>query len=341
LEQLIKITGKNLANTASVFMNDVEVEMPMYANVVNGILYIRVPYIAPTVVDNKIKVTDTYGNTAEVSDFVVTIPNMQGAGPAGVMEWVAPGGELTITGDYFDLYRMTDTTGGIVKIGDLEAPFLEMTKTTLKVTVPAGATANSDITLISATGETVVCKNRYRDRRWLLGDFNDKGFVTNGRWSYQGGTGNPSDPTDPTDPAPIDGIYLKYKASYPGGWSGDTWGVYRVDNSPNVPDDINTNRTAYNFKFEAWAGLPPGSAIRFEFEGEAAEVRVWWWGAIGLSGSPDLYPPTPVLNQWQTVSIPAELIGPNPITKTFQMVAHGPDACEMYVAIDNPRFSLK
>jgi hypothetical protein len=35
------------------------------------------------------------------------------------------------------------------------------------------------------------------------------------------------------------------------------------------------------------------------------------------------------------------LINPGPITTTFQMVAHGPDACEMYVAIDNPRFELK
>jgi hypothetical protein len=341
LEQLIKIVGENLANTASVFINDVEVEMPLYANVVNGVLYIRIPYIAPTVVDNKIKITDKYGNTAEIPDFIVTLPSMQGTGPAGTMEWVAPGGELTIAGDYFDLYRMTDSTGGIVQIGTQEAAILEMTKTTLTVTVPAGTAANSDITLISPTGETVVCKNRYRDGRWLLGDFNDKGFVTNGRWSYQGGTGNPSDPTDPTDPDPVDGVYLKYKASYPGGWNGDTWGVYRVNDSPNVPDDINSNRTAYNFKFEAWAGLPPGAVIRFEFEGEAPEVRFWWWGAISLSGDPALYPQAPALNQWQTVSVPAELIGPNPITKTFQMVAQGPDACEMYVAIDNPRFALK
>jgi hypothetical protein len=341
LEQLIKITGKNLANTASVRINDVEVEIPMYANVVNGILYVRVPYTAPTAVDNKIKITDKYGNVAEVPDFVVSLPSMQGNGPGGQMEWAAPGQELTILGDYFDLYRMTDSMGGTVKIGTLDAPIVSMTKNELKVTVPAGAVANSDITLISPTGATVSCKNRYRDERHLLGDFNDKGFVTNGRWWYQGNTGNPSDPSSPSDPAPIDGVYLMYKASYPGGWNGDTWGVYRVDNTPAVPDDINDNRTAYNFKFEAWAGLPPGAAIRFEFEGEADEVRCWWWGAIGLSGDASLYPSAPALNQWQTVTIPAELIGPGPITKTFQMVAHGPDACEMYVAIDNPRFSLK
>jgi hypothetical protein len=335
LEQLIKITGKNLTNTVSVFINDVEVEMPMYANVVNGVLYIRVPYTAPTIVDNKIKVTDKYGNMAEVSDFTITLPHMQGVGPAGTMEWVAPGGELTITGDYFDFYRMTDTTGGIVKIGNLEAPILEMTKTTLKVTVPAGATANSDITLISITGETMVCKNRYRDGRWLMTDFNDKagdGSLVYTNWVYQ------SSALAGDDPAPLDGTYLMYKGNYPGGYNSQGWGVLDLFGISTIPEDINTNRDRYDFKFEAWTAILPIMFCRFEFESwDPNETRTWWYyNNIGTE---------PVLGQWQTISIPAEQITSNVggigDIKCFRIVDQGSTAGAVHAAIDNPRFSLK
>ncbi|MDR1743399.1 MAG: IPT/TIG domain-containing protein [Dysgonamonadaceae bacterium] len=339
LEQLIKVIGTNLANTASVYINDVEAEMPLYANVVNGILYIRVPYIAPTIVDNKIKITDKNGNTTEIPNFVITLPHMQGNGPTGQMEWVEPGKELTISGDYFDLYRMDETTGGVVKIGNQNAQIVSMSKTEIKIIVPASATPNSDITLISPTGETVICKNRYRDGRWLMTDFNDKagnGSLVYSNWIYQ------SSALANGDPEPVDGTYLLYSGVYPGGYSAQGWGVLDMFGLSTIPDNINTERDQYYFKFEAWTEFPPIMFCRFEFESwDPNETRTWWH----YDNSGNIPVTAPVLGQWYTVSIPAEMITSNVggigVIKCFRIVDQGSTAGAVHAAIDNPRFSLK
>jgi hypothetical protein len=335
LEQLIKVTGKNLVNTASVYINDVEVEIPMYANVVNGVLYIRIPYAAPTVVDNKIKITDKYGKVTEFDNFVVSLPSMQGAGIKGQLEWAAPGSEVSIAGDYFDLYRMTDSTGCSIKIGSLEAQFVSMSKNELKVIIPAGATPNSDITLISPTGETVVCPTRYRDGRWLMTDFNSTagdGSVVFTNWVYQ------SSALSSGDPEPIDGTYLMYKGDYPGGYNAQGWGVLDLFGLSTIPDDIDTNRDKYNFTFEAWTAFNPIMFCRFEFESwDPGETRAWWYYT-------ECTPP--VIGQWHTVHIPAEKIESGSgaglgFIKCFRIVDQGSTAGAVHAAIDNPRFSLK
>ncbi|GHV00347.1 hypothetical protein FACS1894159_05910 [Bacteroidia bacterium] len=327
LEGVIKLVGKNLANVDTVTINDVGLQIPFDAYVINGDLYLRVPYRAPIVIDNQIKITDKYERTVTVP-LVVTLPALYADGLD--FEWAAEGDQVNITGNYFDLYGVT-ADDGTVTFGGLPATIIAATKNTITVEVPAGATRDAAIVVSSPAG-SATCSTPYRETTWLLGDFNGIAPSDNGNWHYQN---TPRLTT--SDPEPVDGIYLMYDADYPGEWSGDNWGIYFV-NPGNYPADINTNRAAYNFKFEAWVGVSNMyNNLRFEFEASAAECRVWWGESPGIP-----------LYAWRTVTIPAEKIkggggdadlgtaGP-----AFQMVMQGPTACHMYLAIDNPRFSLK
>lgn len=333
LEQMIKLVGKNLNNADTITINDVGVSMPGDAMIVNGEIYIRIPYSAPTVIDNKIKITDIYNRTVEYDNFVISLPKMTATGMD--LEWAAPGTDVTFYGNYFDLYRMTDEDESKVLFGTNEATIVNMTKTLLTVTVPAGAAPNDEIKLQSVTGETVKMPFKYRDQQWLLNDFTAKNGEVHGGFTYQNA------PAESGDPNAIDGTYLKYKANFPGGWSADGWGVLDMwvsDVAGKLPDDINTNRNKYSFKFEAWAALEPIKVIRFEFESwDPNETRCWWYDV-------ELFP-EPVIGKWHTVTLPAESIissiGGIGTIKCFRIVAQGPDAGEVYLAIDNPRFALK
>ena len=101
LEQMIKIVGKNLNNADTIVINDVGLSMPGDAMKINGEIYIRVPYTAPMVFDNKIKITDKNDRTVEAT-LNVSVPPV--AFTKMECEYVPEGGMLVITGNYFDLY---------------------------------------------------------------------------------------------------------------------------------------------------------------------------------------------------------------------------------------------
>lgn len=317
MEEMVMLIGKNLANTKKVLVNDIELEMPSDAYVIANNLYLRIPYSAPTVIDNKIKITDIYDRTVEVP-FTVMIPSMIATGMD--CEYTPAGSEMIIYGDYFDLFEMT-VEDGQVFFGTREATIVGTTKTSVTVIVPDNIPDDTEIRLETPLAQA-ICKTPYRETEYLLTDFESSLGGTSYGVTYQ------DTPLEPGDPEPIDGTYMKHKGYYPGGWEWQ--GVY-YKGPVTIPDDINTNRSAYNFKFEAWAGAElTTSIVRFEFEASAPEIRVWW-------GNDPSFP----IGKWLTVTIPAEDITGADILDVFQIAMHWGDAADMYFCIDNPRFSRK
>jgi len=335
IKQLIKLVGKNLDNVKTVSINGVVLEMPLDANLLNGVLYVRIPYERPAddKIDNLITLTDIYGNVA-TTPISIFIPSISALGMD--FEWAAEGSEMTILGDFFDFYQMVDSLGAEVTIGGVKAPILKTSPTELTVKVPAGAGENSDIILTNPKGLTVTCNSKYKNTDAVITNFSDRTLHSRfGKWIYKDAA------VDADDPEPIDGMYLQYKGEHPGGWNSEGWGVldmYSGDN-PNIPTDINTNRSAYNFKFEAWTeNKLEAFLVRFEFESwDPGETRCWWY-TEGESNEP-------VVGKWQTIVIPAEKIAGNnsPLgdIKCFRIVDQSSEGGYFNIAIDNPRFVLK
>lgn len=339
IEQTIKLTGKNLGSVSSIMINDVEVEMQTEAVVVNGAIYIQIPYKAPVDVDNKIKLTDEYGNKAETA-LTVSLPAM--AADAMDCEWAAPGTDAIIEGNYFDLYRMDDAESSVT-FGSLNAVIKSATKTQVTVTVPAGATRDSEIKLTSVTGESVVLPFKYRDTQWLQADFNATNRAPWTKWSdFMFFFVN--DASSMGGPAGIDGIFFGMMGTYPAGWDAE-WGIYDDWSGNNIPADINTNRSAYYLKFEVWipdnTAYVPSYGIRFQFGSDAdgGDNRHFWYNPDNSTA--------PVRGKWTTVKVPVETIfndgGKQGSFQHFRIACQCPDGVSRYVAyaIDNPRYGLK
>lgn len=339
LEQAIKLTGKNLENVSSIMINDVEVAMPTEGNVINGVIYIQIPYKAPVEVDNKIKLTDKYGNKAEAA-LTVSLPVMV----ASTMdcEWAAPGTDVVIEGNYFDLYRMDDEESSVT-FGGVAAEIKSATKTQVTVTVPVDTPRDSEIKLISVTGANVVLPFKYRDTQWLQADFNTTLKAPWTKWSdfmffFT------DDASALGGPAGVDGIFFGMMGTYPAGWDAE-WGIYDDWSGNNIPADINTNRSAYYLKFEVWipdnAVYVPSYGFRFQFGADAdgGDNRLFWYNPDNSN--------TPVRGKWTTMRVPVETIlndgGKQGSFQHFRIACQCPDGQSRYVAyaIDNPRYGLK
>ena len=186
IDQLLLVQGVNLNNVASAFINDVEVVKPTDMTLLNGSILLRVPYTVPTVIDNKLKLTDKQGRTVE-APLEVTVPELVVDGMA--CEYTPAGSTLVINGSYFDLYNMTPDDG-VVLFGDIEAPIVAVNKTSVSVTVPANVPANTTLTLRSDV-ITVPCPGKYKDEEYLIQNFENKVSEETYKVYYISG---PSDP---------------------------------------------------------------------------------------------------------------------------------------------------
>ncbi len=330
IDQVIKVSGKNLANIDTIMINDVGVSYPGDAFLVNGVLYVRVPYVVPVEIDNKIKLTDKEGRTVSAA-LTVSIPDLKITGME--CEYIADGGELVIQGDYFDLWGFGDpdeTESGpderVVKIGDKQAEIITASKTSITVLVPDGTAANSKVSIEneftnSVLGGAVDCPGYFRDSKWLLENFS---------WDLNSNGVREIiiPPVDPSsgNPEPVADRYFRYKGTY-SAWAWD--GIsYKNPFPGGAPDDLNTNPGKYAIKFEIWAGSQMlGNNLAFFFNGQSNVIRV---------GKDESIP----VGKWVTVTIPCTTFSsPNGFAPAFEFVMHGGDTVPMDFALDNIRFS--
>lgn len=241
LDQTIKIEGTNLNNVQTIFFNDVEAIKSEDAMAINGALYIRIPYIVPNLIDNKIKLTDKQGRLVEVP-FEVTIPDL--VVTKMDCEYAPVGSTLVISGNYLDLYGFIPETGK-VKFGDVEAEIIAGNKTSISIIVPANAPANSIVTLISDQ-MTVPCPGKYKDADCMIQDFENSSSNSTYKIGIITGPGD----GDATDPQGISGKFMRYHTTYAGGWA---WQAFDWPVITNKPADLATNASAYAIKFECYA----------------------------------------------------------------------------------------
>lgn len=333
LDQLIKVTGSNLSNVDTIVINDVGITYPGDAFLVNGMLFIRVPYSVPIVVDNQLKLTDKQGRTIS-SSLTVSIPEVKLTKME--CEYVPDGAELVIVGDYLDLWGFgapsTDEGGGteadtrIVKIGDLKAEILTTSKTSITVRVPAGARENSKVTIENEYtnqiyGGAIPCPGKFRDSEWLLENFNWE-LKDNGTYQIV----VPPVSSNSGNPQPISGNYFRYNGNYSAwNWNGIT---YKNPFPSGAPSDINTNPSKYAVKFEIWAEASmTGNNLAFFFNGQSNVARVGNDSSIKTG-------------QWITYTIPCtSFSSPSGFLPAFEFVMHGGDNTNMNFAVDNIRFS--
>ncbi|MCF2502611.1 glycan-binding surface protein [Dyadobacter sp. CY107] len=148
---LIVIQGQNLGSAMKVYFNDFEATFNAALGS-NSNLIVTIPAMAPTKavdagVSNKIKV-QTKGGEATY-DFVLSAPTPVLTGLYS--EFVKPGGNLVISGDYF--YNIKS-----VKVGATNLPIVSTTVKQITVKMPA--TAVSDI--VTVEGEFGTVKTSYK-----------------------------------------------------------------------------------------------------------------------------------------------------------------------------------
>lgn len=140
-EQMIIITGNNLAQVKKIMFNDVEVKLSeVYATREKA--FMPVPRQIPENVTNKITYETEFGTTT--FDFTVNIPEVKVDGL--YYEFCQPGDTVQMVGDYFDLYGFGgETETSTIKMNGQDLKVDSISEGYLSVVIPEDAQPNSVI----------------------------------------------------------------------------------------------------------------------------------------------------------------------------------------------------
>jgi hypothetical protein len=278
---LIAIIGENLENAQQVWFNDQRAALtPTY--ITSTSILVSVPAIIPQVIDNKLKIVFSSGDTLKY-DFKVLISEPVVSGMT--CEYVPAGGTATINGNFF--YKPLSVTF----LGGVTGEIVSVEDKIIKVKVPAGAQPGQ----ITVTTNFGVTKSDFwfRDNRNI--------FVSSdpysGWWNSSFVVNYPGTAAVPA----INGNYIRVVKTV-GSWS---WmeiaggpASAMGDISKNIPDEAILKPALYNFKFELNTIKPYN----------ANGIRMCVGVQDGDHGDYNWNPPYDTKGQWQTVIIPFEEI---------------------------------
>lgn len=155
----IAMVGESLGDVQEVWFNDLKASLN--PNFVTGTSIIcAIPNKLPSKITNKVTLVTKSGESFTF-DFKVILPKPVITGLYN--EMAAPGSITKVLGSA--LYFISE-----VKFGSVPATILEFKENEISVTVPAGATAGSLIT-VTGEGGTVVSAFKYKDAGMWLFDF--------------------------------------------------------------------------------------------------------------------------------------------------------------------------
>lgn len=140
-EQMLILSGDNLAQVKKIMFNDVEVKLAdVYATKEKA--FLPVPRQIPENVTNKITYETELGVTTY--DFVVNIPEVEVEGL--YYEFCQPGDTMQIVGDYFDLYGFGGTVEtSTIKMNGEDLKVDSISEGYITVVIPEDAQPNSVI----------------------------------------------------------------------------------------------------------------------------------------------------------------------------------------------------
>lgn len=307
--QWLAIQGDNLAHVKAILFNDVSVDLKkIYA--VRKRINVAIPAEAPTNLTNTITVQTEQGE--ETFPFTILFPDLVINGFEN--EFVAPGSNAVITGQFFDLYGLSADDASITMNGN-PLTVVEKNDTKLVVTIPEGTVDGAEVVLNSPKMQTPY-KLKIRDRGVPFFESYDKSYLFGQGflWTDQSYI---SDGTQEGDPvSPIGGSIFRRKNSY-GAWNWDTLIAGHFD-IPNTPEgnDVVANTENYNVKFEVWTPksnpLSTGDFIFWSTQSDDKMKVRWNPVASGSSFNTN--------GEWRTITLDAKTwFQSNDGTKTLHL----------------------
>jgi len=319
---LIAIIGENLQDAQQIWFNDQRASLtPTY--ITSTTILVSVPALIPTVIDNKLKIIFSNGDTLKY-DFKVKIS--EPAITSMTSEYVLAGGVATINGDFFykplSVTFQGGVTGEIVSVEDK----------IIKVKVPVGAQPGP-LTVTTNFGAT-KSPFWFRDNRNI--------FISSDPYSGWWNSSFVVNYPGTSDVPAINGNYIRVvKVIGSWGWMeiaggpADAMGAI----SKNIPDEAILKPALYNFKFEVNTKKPYSSN----------GIRICVGVQDGDHGDYNWNPPIDTKGEWQTIVIPYEdvvksysvpqTVNPNGYYARIVFIGAGQLDCDM--SFDNFRIVRK
>jgi hypothetical protein len=281
LSQLVMIQGTNLSGLKSIKFNDVEADLTQ-AYVKAKEIIVPVPRLLPGTVTNKVTVTTALGEAS--AELKINVPALIVKGLFN--EFALPGDTTTITGDNFDIYKITKADAKVM-FGATEATILSGDQTTLTVVVPKTIPAAETVVTVTTPEITTGLKMNYRHIGQVIN-------IQNKLWAGESWqtTGN-----NLGDPKAINGIF-----SHIHGVSVGQWGWYDQIfgcNFPVTDPDILNHLDEYDLKFELNTQKDhPLSQMFIKFEVRFSITYEWNLYDSGVSLN--------TYGNWQTITLDAK-----------------------------------
>ncbi|WP_106831342.1 glycan-binding surface protein [Parabacteroides pacaensis] len=283
LSQLILIQGSNLSGIKTVKFNDVEADLKE-AYIKAKEVVIPVPRILPTEINNKITIMTELGETS--ANLKINIPSLIINGLFN--EFTLPGDTTTITGDNFDLYKITKEDASII-LGENKVNILEADQKTLTIEIPKNALQKEGIIQITSPEIKEAICIPYREEGTFIN-------IQNKLWEGEQWL---TDGSKLGDPKPINGQFSHITGVTVSQW--DWYNQIHGCNFPTTDPDILHNLESYDLKFELNTDPDhPLSQMYLKFSMRFSIVYEW-----------DLYKSGESLNtygKWQTITLDAKTI---------------------------------
>lgn len=314
----ISIQGSNLESTKEIIFNDVSINMlDVYYE--NDILYLQIPVLMPTDINNKIKVVTQSGEFE--FDFIINIPDIKLTNMFN--EYTLPGDTMKIYGDFFELYKV-NSTNTVIKFKDIEKPVINVGKNYITVQVPNLVEPNIKLTLYNKEFDaSATCPGYYQDRQNMITNFDDIAYTGGDGAQFVGLWDNPK---------PISGKYsLLTVGSQGSGWA------YMLGTGYNYTVDMKDNPNKYEIKFELNMINPIMNTKFFVY-------NYWNYTPAEITAA-DLVVQNPGV--WETIAIPLSRLipidfkGDKGAIGSFNIRIDSPTGEPIKMGWDNFRISLK
>lgn len=291
LNQMLRITGKNLSHVKEVKFNGIPVDISqIYATSKES--FLKIPRVIPENVTNVLEYTTERGTVNH--NFEVSIPNLRLEGLAN--EFCSAGESVQVQGEYFDLFGFgTEGSDAHITLDGVELKVDSITEEYMSIVIPEGTPDNSIINFSwKEVGSEIHSRNvPFRYSKYIFmpdlttvgwWDASVKQYITDG--SHAG------------DPVSTFGNFFRITGNFDQ-WSWNTFG-----GGSNWPDlDCRQNPENFVFKFEVCssASCPFYDSETYGYYFALNDSENYSWNpSAGVSFN--------TYGQWRTISIPLPLV---------------------------------
>ncbi|OOQ57131.1 glycan-binding surface protein [Mucilaginibacter pedocola] len=283
LSQLVMIQGTNLSGIKSIKFNDVEADLTQ-AYVKAKEIVVPVPRELPGTVTDKVTVTTQLGEAS--ASLKINVPALVVKGLFN--EFALPGDTTTITGDNFDIYKITKEDAKVT-FGGTEAMVLSGDQKTLTIVVPKTIPAAEAVVSLVTPEIPAGLKMNYRHLGQIVN-------IQNKLWA---GEGWQTSGANLGDPKALNGTFSHIKGVSIGqwGWYDNLYGC----NFPIADPDILNHLDQYDLKFE----------LNTEKDHPLSQMFIKFSMRFSITYEWNLYNSGESLNtygNWQTITLDAKTV---------------------------------